>query len=98
LDDDGPIGCLDSITYGDGEATFRTCAKPMCTMYGPWPPPSPSPHHNSETYQHTYATAGTYSIRATYSPANSGCQDSTTGRSGEPYESSGSGSATLTVA
>lgn len=56
-----------TVDYGDGTPTRQMSGHVDCVGgSGPWTPPPPVPVHEELTYQHVYATPGTYTATFTY--------------------------------
>ncbi len=50
--------------FGDGEGGASAVAcPPSPRRYGPWSPPTPRPGTHTEVLRHTYASAGTFTVR-----------------------------------
>ncbi len=99
-----PLGCsTESQSYGDGSpAVRRVCDDAStCTWTGAHTPLPAAGGRWNVTYQHRYAQAGTFvadfSGTSRLAGAQAHCADSKTGRSGDPFASTGSASVTVSV-
>ena len=82
--------CNYNAVYGDGSVQPGCGSSALCAaVYGPWTPPARVADHYGTDFQHTYATAGTYTASFSFQ-STSFCYP-------DPYGSQGSGSATVTV-
>ena len=96
-DPDGPIwspSCL--RTYHDfGDGTGRDpCTVPSCpspAQYGPWTTPPTQPDSLTESFVHSWDKPGTYTVTFAYGGPD-GCRGHE-----DPYVSSGTATATVTV-
>ena len=58
---------LGTVDYGDGTPVTGVSGHRDCLqLYGPHTPPDPVPVHEEITFQHVYATPGTYTATFTY--------------------------------
>jgi hypothetical protein len=77
--------------YGDGVVEQAPPSPATCPdAFGPWTPPEKMPDRIETTFQHVYASAGTYTASFTFE-STSGCIG------GDPYGSRSTGSVTVTV-
>ena len=95
-DDSQAFKCPSTLyDFGDGPAASTHCdpppnSNPCPIRSGPWTPPAANAGGGQEDVAHTFATAGTYTVKFTYDP---GYEDACY----NPYASNGSGTLTITV-